>query len=152
MSSTQNRRFALRGCIFQGGKTRRSKGTFGPQNPRLKRPFELRYGAIFPLLRSIRGAAGFRSRVDTRIVLAEHKSRRYVSGTVHHAVLFLLPTVVAGHNNLVAPLPHTGFRVMKMRVLAKNVLNDVTPFAGYLVRFIVPTQLVECVLHEIGAD
>ena len=27
---------------FRGGKTRRSKGTFGPQNPRLERPFGLR--------------------------------------------------------------------------------------------------------------
>jgi hypothetical protein len=152
MSSTQNRRFALRGCIFRGGRKRRSRETSGLPHLRYRRLFELRYGAIFPLLRSIRGAAGFRSRVDTRIVLAEHKSRRYVSGTVHHAVLFLLPTVVAGHNNLVAPLPHTGFRVMKMRILAENVLNDVTSFAGYLVRFVVPTQLVECVLHEIAAD
>jgi hypothetical protein len=108
--------------------------------------------AVFRLLESIRGAAGFRARVDTRLMLAEHKSRRYVSGTVHHTVLFVLPTVVAGHNNLVAPFPHTGFRVMKVRVLAENVLNDVTSFAGYLVRFVVPTQLVECVFHEIGAD
>src|SRR5882672_5107137 len=78
----------------------------------------------------------------TRLVLAEHESRRDINGTVHDFMLFFLPAVIASDDYLKAPFRDTSFFMMKVRVLTENVLDHILCGTRHGVRVVISANLV----------
>jgi hypothetical protein len=65
-------------------------------------------------------------------VFTKHGSRHYVNSTLHHTMFLFLSAIIARDEHFKSPFCHGRFLVVKVRMLAKNVINHVPPCAGYL--------------------